>query len=108
MELVRILTRSLIGSSYTLALVIDEGVSCLSFHLEDEEQLVPYGYIGEQLGHKKEARSKLMFKEKMLEGFLGDDFERRLQETQNFSLSGFLWDREHEARKVEMRGEGAS
>jgi hypothetical protein len=23
-------------------------------------------------------------------------------------LSGFLWDREHEARKVEMRGEGAS
>jgi hypothetical protein len=46
MELVRILTRSLIGSSYTLALVIDEGVLCLSFHLEDEEQLVPYGYIG--------------------------------------------------------------
>jgi hypothetical protein len=46
--------------------------------------------------------------EKMLEGFLGDDFERRLQGTQNFSLSGFLWDRVHEARKVEMRGEGIS
>jgi hypothetical protein len=44
----------------------------------------------------------------MLEGFLGDDFERRLQGTQNFSLSGFLWDRVHEARKVEMRGEGTS
>jgi hypothetical protein len=44
----------------------------------------------------------------MLEGFLGDDFERRLQGTQTFSLSGFLWDQEHEARKVEMRGEGAS
>jgi hypothetical protein len=29
------------GSPYTLAPVIDEGVSCLSFHLEDEEQLVP-------------------------------------------------------------------
>jgi hypothetical protein len=76
----------------TLAPVINEGVSCLSFHLEDEEQLVPYGYIGELLGYKKEARSKLMSKKKMLEGFLGNDFERRLQGTQNFSLSGFLWD----------------
>jgi hypothetical protein len=85
-------------------------VSCLSFHLEDEEQLVPYGYIGELLSYKKETWSKLMSK-KMLEGFLGDDFERRLQETQNFSLSGFLWERVHEVRKnklVEMRGEGAS
>jgi hypothetical protein len=83
----------------TLAPVISEGVSCLSFHLEDEEQLVPYGYIGELLGHKKEARSKLMSKKKMLEGFLGDDFERRLHGTQIFSLSGFLWDRVHESRK---------
>jgi hypothetical protein len=91
-----------------LAPVINEGVSFLSFHLEDEEQLVPYGYIGEQLGHKKEARIKLMSKKKMLEGFMGDDFERRLQGTQNFSLSGFLWDRAHESRKVEMRGEGTS
>jgi hypothetical protein len=38
-----------------LAPVIDKGVSCLSFCLEDEEQLVPYGYIGEVLGYKKEA-----------------------------------------------------
>jgi hypothetical protein len=91
-----------------LAPVISEGVSCLSFRLEDEEQLVPYGYIEEQLGHKKEARSQLISKKKMLEGFLGDDFERRLQGTQNFSLSGFLWDRVHEARKVKMRGEGTS
>jgi hypothetical protein len=45
----------------TLALVINEGVSCLSFRLEDEEQLVPCGYIGELLGYKKEARSKSMF-----------------------------------------------
>jgi hypothetical protein len=42
----------------TLAPVINEGVSCLSFCLEDEEQLVPYGYIGELL----EARSKLKSK----------------------------------------------
>jgi hypothetical protein len=91
-----------------LAPVISEGVSCLSFHLEDEEQLVPYGYIGELLGYKKETQSKLMSKGKMLEGFLVDDFERRLQGTQNLSLSGFLWDQVHEARKVEMSGEGAS
>jgi hypothetical protein len=45
---------------------------------------------------------------KMLGGFLGNVFERRKQGTQNFYLSGFLWDRVHEARKVEMRGEGAS
>jgi hypothetical protein len=38
-----------------LAPVIDEGVSCLSFCFEDEEQLVPYGYIKELLGPKKEA-----------------------------------------------------
>jgi hypothetical protein len=66
-------------------------VLCPSFRLEDEEQLVPYGYIGELLSPKKEAQSNLMSKEKMLEGFLGNDFERILQGTQNFSLSGFLW-----------------
>jgi hypothetical protein len=92
----------------TLAPDISEGVSCLSFFLEDEEKLVPYGYIEELLDYKKEARSKLVSRKKMLEGFLGNDFERRLQGTQNFSLTGFLWDRLHEARKVEMRGEGAS
>jgi hypothetical protein len=48
----------------TLAPVINEGVSCLSFRLEDEKQLIPYGYIGELLGYKKEARSKLMSKKK--------------------------------------------
>jgi hypothetical protein len=47
-------------------------VSCLSFRLEDEEQLVPYGYTGELLGHRKEAQSKLMSEKKMLEGFLGE------------------------------------
>jgi hypothetical protein len=56
----------------TLAPVINEGVSCISFHLADEEQLVPYGYIGELLSYQKESRSKLMSKKKMLEGFLGE------------------------------------
>jgi hypothetical protein len=55
----------------TLASVINEGVSCLSFRLEDEEQLVPYGYIGELLGHKKEARSKLMTKKNVRRIFGG-------------------------------------
>jgi hypothetical protein len=44
----------------------------------------------------------------MLEGFLGNNFKRRLQGTQNFALSGFLLDRVHEAKKMEMRGEGTS
>jgi hypothetical protein len=48
----------------TLAPAINEGVSCLSFRLEDEEQLVTYGYIGELLGYKKEARSELIPKKK--------------------------------------------
>jgi hypothetical protein len=42
----------------TLAPVINEGVS--SFCLEDEEQLLPYGYIREIFGYKMEAQSKLM------------------------------------------------
>jgi hypothetical protein len=49
----------------TLAMVINEGVSCPSFHLEDEKQLVPCGYIGELLGYRKEAWSKLMSKKKV-------------------------------------------
>jgi hypothetical protein len=51
-------------SSYDISTGHYEGVSCLSFHHEDEEQLVPCGYIGELLGYKKEARSKLMSKKK--------------------------------------------
>jgi hypothetical protein len=60
----------------TLAPVISEGVSCLSFRLEDEEQLVPYGYIGELLGYKKEARSKLMSKEKNVRSIFGGMISR--------------------------------
>jgi hypothetical protein len=56
----------------TLASVISEGVSCLTFRLEYEKQLVPYGYIGELLGYKKEPRKKLLSKKRMLERFLGE------------------------------------
>jgi hypothetical protein len=84
----------------TLAPVINEGVSCLSFRHEDEEQ-VTYGYIGELLGYKKEARGKLMSKKKNARRiFWGNDFERRLQGIQNFYLSGFFGGRVHEARKI--------
>jgi hypothetical protein len=47
-------------------------VSCLSFHLKDEEQLVPYGYIGELLGYKKEARGRLMSKKKNVRRIFGE------------------------------------
>jgi hypothetical protein len=78
-------------NSYTLALVINEGVSCLSFRLEGEGQLVPYGYIKELLGPKKEAPEQVEVQENMLERILGNDSGRRPQGTQNFSLFGFLW-----------------
>jgi hypothetical protein len=55
----------------TLAPIINAGVSCLSVRLEDEEQLVPYGYIGELLGYKKEAQSKLMSKKKNVRRIFG-------------------------------------
>ena len=51
--------------------MINEGVLCLSFRLEDKEKLVPYGYIGELLGYKKEALEQVDVQENMLEGFLG-------------------------------------
>jgi hypothetical protein len=60
----------------TSAPIINEGVSCLSFCLEDEEQLVPYGYIGELLGYKKEARSKLMSKEENVRRIFGGKISR--------------------------------
>jgi hypothetical protein len=48
-------------------------VSCLSFRLEDEEQLVPYGNIRELLGPKKEDPEQVEVQENMLERFLLND-----------------------------------
>jgi hypothetical protein len=61
---------------------------CLSFHLEDEEQLV-HGYIGELLGYKKEARSKLMYRKNVRRIFGGmisrEDYkEPKISPCQNF------------------------
>jgi hypothetical protein len=57
---------------------------------------------------RRKPGASLCPRKKGLEGILGNDFERRLQGTQNFSLLGFHWDRVHEEKKVEMRGEGTS
>jgi hypothetical protein len=63
----------------TLAPIINEGVSCLSPRLEDEEQLVTYGYIGELLGCKKKVLEQVEVQENMLEGFWrmisGEDYK---------------------------------
>ncbi|XP_025805305.1 uncharacterized protein LOC112884166 [Panicum hallii] len=55
----------------TMAPVIQEGVSCLSFRLKDEEQLVPYEYIRELLGFKKEAPEQVNVQVNVLEEFWG-------------------------------------
>jgi hypothetical protein len=81
----------------TLAPAINEGVACLSFRLEDEEQLVPYGYIGEVFGYKKEARSMLMSKKNDFWGMISrEDYkEPEISHSQDF-----FGGRVHEARKV--------
>jgi hypothetical protein len=69
----------------TLAPVINEGVSCLSFRLEKEKQLVPYGYIGELFGYKKEARSKLMSNGRRI---FGECFRDKIRRNPKFLLVG--------------------
>jgi hypothetical protein len=45
----------------TMVHILDEGVSSLSFRLEGVEQVVPYEYIRELLGFKREPQNKWMF-----------------------------------------------
>jgi hypothetical protein len=63
MELVRILTRSMIQKS-----LWHQHRSCLWFRLEDEKQLVPYGYIGELFGYKYMKQRKWRWEEKVQVG----------------------------------------
>jgi hypothetical protein len=100
MELVRILTRSLIRKS-----LWHQHRSCLWFRLEDEKQLVPYGYIGELFGYKKEARSKLMSNVRRI---FSEWCREKITRNPKFLLVGIVWDQVYEAKKVEMRGEGTS
>jgi hypothetical protein len=46
----------------TMAPILDEGVLSLLFSLEGVEQVVPYEYIRELLGFKREPRNKWMCK----------------------------------------------
>jgi hypothetical protein len=53
----------------TLAAILDEGVSSLSFHLEGVQQVVPFEYIRELLGFQNGARKQVDVHGGTLEGF---------------------------------------
>jgi hypothetical protein len=53
----------------TMAPILDEGVSSLSFRLEGIQQVVPYEHIRELLGFQKGAPEKVDVPEGMLDGF---------------------------------------
>jgi hypothetical protein len=53
----------------TMAPILDEGVTSLSFRLEGIQQVVPYEHIRELLGFQKEASEKVDVPEGMLDGF---------------------------------------
>jgi hypothetical protein len=53
----------------TMAPILNEGVSSLSFRLEGVEQVVPYEYIRELFGFQKGAPEQVDVQEGTLEGF---------------------------------------
>jgi hypothetical protein len=53
----------------TMAPILDEGVSSLSFRLEGIEQVVPYEYIRELLGFQKGSHEQMDVQEGTLDGF---------------------------------------
>jgi hypothetical protein len=53
----------------TMAPILDEGVSSLSFRFEGIQQVVPYENIRELLGFQKGAPEKVDVPEGMLDGF---------------------------------------
>jgi hypothetical protein len=53
----------------TMVLILYEGVPSLSFHLEGDEQVVPYEYIRELLGFQKGAPEQVEVQVNALEGF---------------------------------------
>jgi hypothetical protein len=53
----------------TMAPILDEGVSSLSFRLEGIEQVVPYEYIRELLGFQKGATEQVDVHKGTLDGF---------------------------------------
>jgi hypothetical protein len=53
----------------TMAPIINERVTCLSFRLEDDDQLVLYEHIRELLEFRKDALEQVDIQENVLEGF---------------------------------------
>jgi hypothetical protein len=53
----------------TIAPILDEGVSSISFRLEGIQQVVPYEYIRELLGFQKGALELVDMLKGMLDGF---------------------------------------
>jgi hypothetical protein len=53
----------------TMAPILDEGVSSLSFHLEGVQQVDPYEYIWDLLGFQKGAPEQVDVHGSTLEGF---------------------------------------
>jgi hypothetical protein len=53
----------------TMAPILHEGVSSLSFRLKGIQQVVPYEHIRELLGFQKEAPEKVDVPKGMLDGF---------------------------------------
>jgi hypothetical protein len=53
----------------TMAPILNEGVSSLSFRLEGIEKVVPYEYIREFLGFQKGAPEQVNVQEGTLDGF---------------------------------------
>jgi hypothetical protein len=67
----------------TMASILDEGVSCFSFHLEGVEQVVPYDIV-KLLGFQKGAPEQVYVNEGTLDGFL--EYDRgRSQSTKKYN-----------------------
>jgi hypothetical protein len=58
-----------LGNSHNHAHILDEGVSSLSFRLEEVQQVDPYEYICELLGFQMGAPEQVYVHEGTLEGF---------------------------------------
>jgi hypothetical protein len=79
----------------TMAPILDEGVSSLSFRLEKIQQVVPYEYIRELLGFQKGAPELVGVPEGMLDGFwnmlYGSSIPSRLYKQPSDPLAEGIW-----------------
>jgi hypothetical protein len=76
----------------TMAHILDEGVSSLSFCLEGVEQVDPYEYIWELLGFQKGAPEQVYVHEGTLEAFwsvIGGGAHQQRNASQNSIIQVF-------------------